>query len=130
MHMSRAFDRTGSLGALVTALSCAGCFPALGSLGAALGMGFLSSYEGFLFRRLLPAFALLALAANAYGWYRHRAHGRGALSVLGPLVVLAALFPLWRYDWSINLFYVGLALMLAVSALDVFRPVRAVQCRT
>jgi len=130
MHMSRTCDRAGSLGALVTALSCAGCFPALGSLGAALGMGFLSSYEGFLFRRLLPAFAVLALVANAYGWYRHRAHVRGALSVLGPLVVLAALFPLWHYDWSINLFYFGLAFMLAISAFDVFRPVLAVQCRT
>jgi mercuric ion transport protein len=70
------------------------------------------------------------LVANAYGWYRHRAHVRGALSVLGPLVALAALFPLWRYDWSINLFYVGLTFMLAVSAFDVFHPAKAVQCRT
>jgi mercuric ion transport protein len=54
---------------------------------------------------------------------------RGFLSVLGPIVVLAALFPLWHYEWSINLFYFGLALMLAVSIFDVFRPVKAAQCK-
>jgi len=129
MNFSRVFDKTGSFGALAAALSCAGCFPALGSLGAALGMGFLSRYEGFLFRRLLPAFAILALLANGYSWYKHRSHFRGFLSVLGPIVVLAALFPLWHYDWSINVFYFGLFLMLAVSIFDVFRPVKAVQCK-
>ena len=129
MNISRAFDKTGSFGTLAAALSCAGCFPALGSLGAALGMGFLSQYEGLLFRRLLPAFAMLALLANGFGWYKHRSHLRGILSVLGPIVVLAALFPLWHYEWSINLFYFGLALMLAVSIFDVFLPVNAAQCK-
>ena len=129
MNISRVFDKTGSFGALAAALSCAGCFPALGSLGAALGMGFLSRYEGFLFRKLLPAFAIIALLANCYSWYKHRSHLRGLLSVLGPVVVLSALFPLWHYEWSINLFYFGLALMVATSLFDVFRPVKASQCK-
>lgn len=38
MNISRALDKTGSLGALVSAMSCAGCFPAPGSLGAAIGL--------------------------------------------------------------------------------------------
>jgi mercuric ion transport protein len=82
-----------------------------------------------LFRKLLPAFAILALLANGFSWYKNRSHLRGFLSVLGPIVVLAALFPLWHYEWSINLFYFGLALMLAVSIFDVFRPVKAAQCK-
>ena len=121
-------QETGSFGALAAALACAGCFPALGSLGAALGMGFLSPYEGFLFRQLLPAFAVVALLANGCGWYKHGSPVHGALSVFGPLVVLAALFPLWHYGWSINLFYSGLAVMVAVSVFDIFRPVEAIQC--
>jgi mercuric ion transport protein len=127
MSIARVFDKTGSFGALASAWACAGCFPALGSLGAALGMGFLSQYEGFLFRKLLPAFAFIALLANRFVGYKHRSHLRGALSVFGAIVVLAALFPLWNYDWSIHFFYFGLALMLAVSVFDFFRPIKAAQ---
>jgi mercuric ion transport protein len=65
MIVARALDKTSSLGTLVAAMSCAGCFPALGSLGAALGLGVLGQYEGFLFRKLLPALAVLALLVNA-----------------------------------------------------------------
>jgi len=31
---------------LIAALSCAGCFPALGSLAAAIGLGFLGNLKG------------------------------------------------------------------------------------
>src|SRR3546814_3904506 len=68
MSATRILDKTSSLGSLVAAMSCAGCFPALGSLGAALGLGFLGQYEGFLFRKLLPGLAVLALVVNAWAW--------------------------------------------------------------
>lgn len=128
MRLSRIFDKTGSFGTLVAALSCAGCFPALGTFGASIGMGFLASHEGFLFRRLIPAFAALALLANAYAWYRHRAHARGALSVSGPVIVLAALYPFWHQAFGVGLFYVGLTLMLAVSIFDLVKPPPGVRC--
>lgn len=48
------------------------CFPAIASLGAALGLGFLGQWEGLLINTLLPAFAWLALIANALGWLAHR----------------------------------------------------------
>ena len=60
MKFTRVLDKSSSLGSLLAAMSCAGCFPALGSLGAALGLGFLAQYEGFMFRKLIPALALLA----------------------------------------------------------------------
>ncbi len=129
MAATRILDKTSSLGALVAAMSCTGCFPALGSLGAALGLGFLGQYEGFLFRKLLPGLALLALVVNAWAWYRHRRLDRGLLSVAGPLAVLVALLAVWSYDWSIYLFYAGIALMLFSSLLDLVRPVRAFQCQ-
>ena len=109
-------------------MSCAGCFPALGSLGAAIGLGFLGQYEGFLFHKLLPGLAVLALLVNAWAWYRHRQPVRGLLSVLGPVAVLAALLVFWSQDWSIYLFYAGIALMLFMSVLDLLRPVKAPQC--
>ena len=128
MSATRILDKTSSLGSLVAAMSCAGCFPALGSLGAALGLGFLGQYEGFLFRKLLPGLAVLALVVNAWAWYRHRQFGRGLLSVAGPIAALVALLVVWSHDWSIYLFYAGIALMLFTSVLDLLRPAKALQC--
>ncbi len=129
MKITRILDKASSFGALTAAMSCAGCFPALGTLGTALGLGFLAQYEGFMFRKLIPALALLALLVNAWTWYGHRRFGRGLFSVSGPVAVLAALLVFWGQGWSIYLFYAGVALMLASSILDLFRPVR-LQCQT
>ena len=117
-----ALDKLGAGGVVIAALSCTACFPALGALAASLGLGFLSQFEGVAINKLLPLFAALALAVNCYGWVQHRRHGRGLLSVLGPLGVLATLYPLWQYVWSTNLFYVSLILMLGVSIADLIWP--------
>jgi mercuric ion transport protein len=42
--ITRIGDKVGSLGALVSAMGCAMCFPAIASLGAAVGLGFLSQW--------------------------------------------------------------------------------------
>src|SRR5690606_41256899 len=102
MKVSGALDKTSSFGSLIAALSCAGCFPALGSLGAALGLGFLAPYEGFLFRTLLPVLAALALLVNAYAWFRHRSMVRGVLSIAGPVAVMSTLLMFWHQEWNIS----------------------------
>lgn len=117
-------DKIGVGGVIVAALSCAGCFPALGALAATLGLGFLSQLEGMAINTLLPLFASIALAVNAYGWYQHRKHWRGVLSTLGPIAILATLYPLWQYGWSTYLFYCALILMLVVSVADLIWPAR------
>ena len=125
-RLVRYIDKIGVGGVIIAALSCAACFPALGTLAATLGLGFLSQLEGLAINRLLPAFAGLALAVNAYGWYRHRVHWRGLLSVAGPMAILATLYPLWQYGWSTYLFYAALILMLAVSFADLIWPPKSV----
>ena len=40
--------------------------------GAALGLGFLSDYEGLFLTKLLPLFAAIALVANILGWLGQR----------------------------------------------------------
>jgi mercuric ion transport protein len=117
-------DKLGAGGVIIAALSCAACFPALGALAATLGLGFLSQLEGIAINKLLPAFACLALLVNVYGWYQHRVHWRGLLSIAGPVAVLATLYPLWQYGWSTYLFYAALILMLAVSVADIIWPVK------
>ncbi|OIQ88999.1 mercuric resistance protein MerC [mine drainage metagenome] len=40
--ITRVADKAGAAGAIVSAMGCALCFPALASLGAAIGLGFLT----------------------------------------------------------------------------------------
>ena len=125
--VTRAADKAGVVGSIVTAIGCAGCFPALGSLRAAIGLGFLSQYEGLFIHYLLPLFAGIALLANVISWRRHRQWFRGALGVTGPLLVLAAVFVMVVLDQRSGfLLYPGLVLMVAVAIWDLIsRPRKA-----
>ena len=116
------FDKTGALGALTAAMGCASCFPALGSLGAALGLGFLAQYEGIFVNTLLPVFAWIALAANVLAYFSHRLWYRTLVGISGPIMILLTMGPLWSYNWSTYLLYGGIALMLIVSIWDIVSP--------
>ena len=115
-------DKTASLGALVSAMGCAMCFPAIASLGAALGMGFLAHWEGLFINTLLPLFAWLALVLNALGWLSHRQWHRSLLGMLGPTILLLSLYPWFQYGWSSVATYAGIGTMLAVSIWDLVSP--------
>jgi mercuric ion transport protein len=121
--VTRAANKAGFLGSIVSAMGCASCFPAIASLGAAFGLGFLSQYEGLFIRILLPAFAAIALFANAIGWLSHRQWRRTALGMIGPVLVLIAVFVMRAYgEHSGWLLYPGLAVMLAISIWDLVSP--------
>ncbi|MBB4517480.1 organomercurial transporter MerC [Paraburkholderia fungorum] len=127
--ITRVADKSGAVGTIVSAMGCAGCFPALASLGAAIGLGFLNQYEGLLVSTLLPLFAGIALLANGLGWLSHRQWHRSVLGMLGPALVLVARYPLWRFDWHNGVLYTGLAIMLAASVWDIVSPANRV-CET
>lgn len=120
--ITRLGDKAGSIGALVSAMGCAMCFPAIASLGAAIGLGFLSQWEGLFVNTLLPAFAGLALAINALGWFNHRQWHRSLLGMLGPTVLLLSLYPWFQYGWSSYATYTGIGLMVTVSIWDLVAP--------
>ncbi len=122
MRITSLFDKTGALGALTAAMGCASCFPALGSLGAALGLGFLVHYEGLFINTLLPVFAAIALAANVFAFFSHKIWYRMLAAITGPSMVLLTMYPLWAYGWSTYLLYSGIALMLIVSLWDIVSP--------
>jgi mercuric ion transport protein len=119
-------DKTGAIGTLTAAMGCASCFPALGSLGAALGLGFLAQFEGLFINTLLPIFAAVALAANIFSYFSHKIWYRTLAGMTGPTMVLLTLFPLWVYGWSTYLLYAGIALMVVVSIWDMVSPPRKV----
>lgn len=115
--MTRVADKAGALGSIVSAMGCGACFPALASLGAALGLGFLSQFEAVFITVLLPLFAAVALLANALGWFSHRQWHRSVLGIIGPAIVLVVSFTVAE-----KLLYVGLAAMVAVSVWDFVSP--------
>jgi mercuric ion transport protein len=125
-QLPRLFDKTGSVGAIVAAMGCAACFPVLGSLGAALGLGFLQQFEGMFINTLLPVFAGIALISNLYTAWFHRRWVRTLWGIAGPLMVLATLYLFWTDSWSTYMFYAGLIIMLAVSIWDLISPARKV----
>ena len=122
--MTRVADKAGALGSVVSAMGCAACFPAIASLGAAVGLGFLSEYEGLFITTLLPLFAAIALIANGLGWFSHRQWHRTLLGMLGPAMVLAAMLLFFGQWWTARLLYTGLAVMVGVSIWDLVSSVR------
>lgn len=120
--VTRAADKAGVVGSIVSAASCPACFPALASLGAAVGLGVFAQYEGLIMTRLLPLFAAVALLANALAWLRHRQWHRSLLGMLGPAIVLAALLVFPGEEWFAELLYTGLVCMFGVSLWDLFSP--------
>ncbi|MBI1425705.1 MAG: organomercurial transporter MerC [Gammaproteobacteria bacterium] len=120
--LARIGDKSGALGAIVSTMGCAMCFPALASIGAAIGLGFLSQWEGMFVNTLLPLFAWIALGANALGWLSHRQWHRSVAGMLGPAIVLLSLYPWFQYDWHTGTLYGGLALMLIIAVWDLVSP--------
>lgn len=120
--ISRLGDKAGAVSSVVSAMGCAMCFPAIAGLGAAIGLGFLSRWEGTLITTLLPLSAWLVLGLNALGWVAHRQWHRSLIGMLGPTLLLLSLYPWFQYGWSAKVTYAALALMVAVSVWDLWSP--------
>ncbi|MBE9398273.1 organomercurial transporter MerC [Pontibacterium sp. N1Y112] len=129
MQLSILTEKLGALGAIVSAMGCASCFPVLGALGSALGMGFLAQFEGTFINTLLPLFATIALVSALASWWSYKHHLRGVLTIAGPIMVLATLYLFWTDAWSTYMFYAALALMFGVAVWDLTSPLHRV-CQT
>ena len=131
--ITRIIDKTGVVGALVGSFSCAMCFPAAASLGAAIGLGFLSQWEGLFVHWLIPIFASIALLATLAGWFSHRRWQRILLGSIGPVLALIGVFGLTHNflakDLARGIFYTGLIVMFLASVWDMINPVNR-RCAT
>lgn len=116
--LTRVASSGGTIGAIIAAMSCTACFPALATLASALGLGFLGQFEGISIRYILPLFALIGLAANVIGGLR-QGWVRMILGLIGPLLVLAAALLMAAYGMPTEwLLYPGLVLMTAIAMWD------------
>ena len=116
-------ERSSIFGAIITLMGCSLCFPAFASLGAAIGMGFLSQWEGLFINTLLPIFALLTFIINLLGYFLHKQIIRVLLGIIGPILLLLSLYPWFQYEWSTYVTYLAISIMILVSLWDFFSPV-------
>ena len=120
--LTRVGEKVGSLGVLVALMSCGMCFPAIASLAAAIGLGFLSQFEGVMINTILPAFAVLSVLLHALGWLAHRQWLRTMIGMIGPIVLLLSIYPWFQYGWSTWVTYAALAWMVMFSIWDIWSP--------
>lgn len=120
--MKRSLDLLGSAGAVAAAAGTPCCFPLLGVVGAALGLGFLEPYSGTLMVLFQVMVALAAVGA-AVAYQRHR---NRALLVLGMASAAATLAGYYTRPNPI-LLYAGMVGLVA-GALWSFRESR--RCAT
>ena len=124
--ISRVIDKAGVIGAIVGSFSCAMCFPAAASLGAVIGLDFLSQWEGMFVHWLIPIFASVALLANLAGWFSHRQWRRAMIGAIGPIMALVGVFGLTHGAMPMGIargiFYAGLVVMVVTSIWDMINP--------
>lgn len=132
INLTRWTDKTGVIGTIVGSFSCAMCFPATASIGAAIGLGFLSQWEGVFVNLLIPIFALIVLFANLAGWLSHRQWQRTLTGSIGPVMVLIGAFGLMGVFGMTHgflpaavargVFYAGLIVMFLAAVWDMIKP--------
>ena len=120
--LSQIGDKFGTVGAIVATMGCTMCFPALAGIGAALGFGFLSQWEGLFITTLLPLFSWIALLSNGLGWFAHRQWHRSLIGSVGPAIVLLSIYPWFHSSWRSWTLYSGLVLMVVVGVWDLVSP--------
>lgn len=129
---TRVAEKAGLIGTIVGSFGCTACFPALASIGAAVGLGFLGQWEGVLVRILVPIFAIVVLLANLAGWFSHRQWQRALAGSIGPVLALIGAFGLMGVfgmthgflpaNIARGTFYAGLIVMVLVALWDLIRP--------
>lgn len=126
IQLNRWADKTGVIGSIVSSMGCAMCFPAMASIGAAIGLGFLTQWESVFVHVLIPLFALLALLANALGWFSHRQWHRSLLGSIGPVITLIGWYTfiagVLPKNGARGVLYAGLGIMLLAGIWDLVAP--------
>lgn len=118
-------DKVGVVGTVVSTMACAMCFPAVGAIGAVVGLGFLSQWED-VFIDVLPLFAVLVLVANGLGWFTHRQWRHSALGMIGPILVLIGwvsfMSEVLGHGSARVVLYAGLCVMVVFAVWDLVSP--------
>lgn len=116
------FEKSGVLGTIIASMSCGFCFPFLASLGASLGIGFLSKFEAFFIVTMIPLLAWFIIAMQIYAWINHRKYTYLLFGLLGPVTFLILKHFFWIEEWRTEVYYVALTSMVLYSVFTIFKP--------
>ncbi len=130
MKISDVFEKSGVLGTIVASMSCGFCFPFLASLGASLGIGFLSEFEAFFIVTLIPILAWFIIAMQLYAWSKHKKAIYLFFGLIGPVTLLILKHFFWMEPWRTEVYYMALASMLIYSVFTLFKPPVKTCCTT
>ena len=122
MKISDMFEKTGVLSTVVASMSCGFCFPFLASLGASLGIGFLSEFETFFIVTAIPVLAWFIVAMQIYAWTKHKKNIYLFFGLLGPITILILKHFFWIAEWRTEVYYLALASMLIYSVFTLIKP--------
>ena len=103
-------EKTGTVGAVIAALACPICFPKIALIGAAIGLGALAPFEGYIAIGVQVLF-ILALVGQVLSYPRHRNRWLLGLSVFAT----ALLFVAYYLYVSTALLELSLALLIGAS---------------
>ena len=122
MKISSAFEKSGVVGTILASMSCGFCFPFLASLGASLGIGFLSEFETFFIVTGIPVLAWFIIAMQLYAWYSHRNSFYLFFGLIGPVTILVLKHFFWVAEWRTDVYYVALGSMMLYSVFTILKP--------
>lgn len=114
LSFSRLLDKLGAVGSFLAAAACPACFPLLAAAGAALGLGVLQPFEGYMLY-VMQGFVAVALVGNLLAWRRHRNTGALALGTASPALVFFSI----HVVFNPTLIYVGLAGLMGAAVWNV-----------
>lgn len=106
-------DKCGAVGAFLAAASCPACFPLLGVVGSAVGLGVFKPVEGVAFY-VFQGLVLLALVGNISAYFNHRKIFPLVIGVGSPFLIIFSLYGIYL-QWILT---TGLFGMLAAAILN------------
>ena len=108
-------DKIGSFGSLAAAAACPACFPMLAAVGAALGLGVLRPYEGWVFI-VFQIMVVVAMVGNIVSYFNHRKILPLLIGIVGPGLVFFALY----ISFHPVIMYSGLSGLAVASVMNLF----------
>ncbi len=118
-----ALDKLGAVGAFLAAAAAPCCFPLLAAVGAALGLGALQAWRGYM-DYVIQGFVLVSGVGGVFAFRQHRQ----AWPLTVVLASVGAIFIAFYIRYHVTLIYAGLA-GLGASALWTFVIKRRVGAR-
>ena len=118
-----ALDKFGAVGALLAAAAAPCCFPLLAAVGAALGLGTLQVWRGYM-DYAIQGFVLISAVGSAFAFRQHRQAWPLAIGLISAATVFFAFY----VNYHVALIYAGLAGLAVASIWNIVAKRQANSC--